>query len=155
MQKNKWNSSLKNTLPLYIPTEFLKKNQEYSDIQEIDEALQADVSFKDEEQSFEASQLLQQGIQQQQAGDYNAAIKALQHSSALFQAYGNSLKQAQALSYLALVAYCSGDYKSVISYAHQCLSLAKENKEQRLQIQALSHLGNAYKKLKICAVLIS
>ena len=37
MQKNKWNSSLKNTLPLYIPTEFLKKNQEYSDIQEIDE----------------------------------------------------------------------------------------------------------------------
>jgi len=107
----------KNTLPLHIPTEFFKTdnktNQEYSNTQEIDEALQAEVSFKDEEESFEASQLLQLGIQQQQAGDYNAAIKALQHSSALFQAYGNSPKQAQALSCLALVAYCSGDYNAL------------------------------------------
>ncbi|MGF1673527.1 MAG: tetratricopeptide repeat protein, partial [Rivularia sp. (in: cyanobacteria)] len=140
MEKNRWNSGLKNTLPLHISTELI--NTELEDDKNIqgNQDAQTQESFREQE-SFEASQLLEQGIQHQQAGEFNAAIKSLQHSLALFQAYGNSPKQAQALSCLALVAYCSGDYKSVISYAEQCLSLARDTHEQRLQVQALSHLG--------------
>ncbi len=47
MQKSKWDASLKNTLPLHIPTELRKANLEECDIKEADEALQTQIPFSD------------------------------------------------------------------------------------------------------------
>ena len=95
----------------------------------------------------EASKLLRQGIQQQQAGELLAALKSLQQSLGLFQSVGDLQKQAQALSFLGLVTYTAGDYKGAISYYEQCLSLVKNSSDFVMQMQALSHLGNAYRHL--------
>ncbi|MHC5722400.1 MAG: tetratricopeptide repeat protein, partial [Nostoc sp.] len=57
----------------------------------------------------EASKLLRQGIQQQQAGELIVAVKSLQQSLGLFQAVGDLQKQAQVLSFLGLVTYSAGD----------------------------------------------
>ncbi|WP_257209635.1 tetratricopeptide repeat protein, partial [Nostoc linckia] len=100
-----------------------------------------------DEHLSEASQLLRQGIQQQQAGELIAAMKSLKQSLVLFQAVKDLQKQAQVFSFLALVSYSAGDYKSAISYSQQCMSLSEEVSDLPLQMQALSHLGNAYRHL--------
>jgi len=149
MWKDGWNPSSKNTVPLQIPTTLIKARKDREITDDLDENLQAEMLIPEnqEDNSSDASQLLRQGIQYQQAGELPAAMKSLQESLALFQAFGNPQRQAQALSCLALVAYTSGDYKSAISYANQCLPIAKDVSDLRVQIQALSHMGNAFRHL--------
>ncbi len=48
-----------------------------------------------QEYILQASRLLHQGVEQQQAGELSAAIKSLEQSLALFQIGGDCQKQAQ------------------------------------------------------------
>ncbi|MHC5594417.1 MAG: tetratricopeptide repeat protein, partial [Nostoc sp.] len=72
---------------------------------EFDSGSQAEILSPQESDDHlsEASNLLRQGIQQQQAGELITAMKSLQQSLGLFQAVGDLQKQAQVLSFLGLV----------------------------------------------------
>ena len=150
MWKGECNPNSKNTVPLQVTTIHTSARKRGTISHEFDKNLQREMLLPEDNDhhSSEASRLMREGIQQQQAGDLIAAMKSLQESLALSQAFGDLERQAQTLSYLALVAYTSGDYKSAISYSGQCLSLTKDSSDLlRVKVQAFSHLGNSYRHL--------
>lgn len=149
MPKGEWNNRSKNTIPLQLPITYLKPVKRNTITHEFGSGSHAEIPppQENDDNLSEASKLLRQGIQQQQAGELIAALKSLQQSLGLFQAVGDLQKQAQALSFLALVTYSAGDYKGAISYSQQCLSLLNNTSDLAVQMQALSHLGNAYRHL--------
>ncbi|BBD60252.1 TPR repeat-containing protein [Nostoc sp. HK-01] len=147
MSDGEWKNN-KNTSPTSVPTTRLTPIKRNTITHEFAPSA-ADAMFAEDSdtQLWEASELLRQGMQQQQAGELIAALKSLQKSLELFEVIGDIQQQEQALSFLAVVTYASGDYKSTISYAQQCLTLKKETPDPSIQMQAFSHLGNAYRHL--------
>lgn len=89
-----------------------------------------------------ANNLLKKGIEYHKSDNLILAVMNLQESLALFHACGDQKRQALALLYLALVADYAYDYKSVIAYSQQCLSLVESNPDLRFQL--LTSLGNSY-----------
>jgi CHAT domain-containing protein/tetratricopeptide (TPR) repeat protein len=95
----------------------------------------------------EADQLYQQGRQQQQSHQYQAAIQSYKQALAIYRAIRDRLGESAALGYLGLTYEDLGDYAQSIHYAQQALAISREIKNHLNEGTALAHLGSTYRKL--------
>ncbi|MDJ0673884.1 MAG: tetratricopeptide repeat protein [Calothrix sp. MO_167.B42] len=133
MWKDGCNSNLNNTMPVYP-----------SDTEQNGESNNQECNKGNQELLITACSQLQKGIEQHKNGNLKVAMAFLQESWKKFQVLEDLSQQIKALRYLTLVAYNHGDYKIVINYGTECLSLKPEPK---IQQQILSYIGNAYRHI--------
>jgi tetratricopeptide (TPR) repeat protein len=138
--KQKCDSDLENTGSLESTYTYLKV--QVSTLNNYD--IEDNCSDIDEYTSI-AKKLLKKGIECQNSHQLVSAVMNLQESLALFHACGDLERQAVTLSHLALVAHHANDYKSVISYSQQCLSLVEA--DSGLEFQLLTNLGDSHHHL--------
>jgi tetratricopeptide (TPR) repeat protein len=96
----------------------------------------------------EGESLLQAGISALQGQRYGEALSFLEKALERYTALNLNAGQAQALSYLTLVAYSNGDYQNSIQYGQRTLVLAYPLNQHSMAIKILGTIGNAYRHLK-------
>jgi CHAT domain-containing protein len=94
-----------------------------------------------------ADRLVQQGNQQFQTSQFEAAIASWSQALALLRANPNRLTESQALGNLGLAYGAMGDYPKAIDYHEQRLAIARAINDQYGEGQALGNLGVAYQLL--------
>ncbi len=95
----------------------------------------------------EADRLNEQGIQQFQTSQFEAALQSWQQASTIYREIKDRQGEGSSLGNLGS-AYCSlGDYAKAIEYYQQSLVIAREIKDRHGEGQSLGNLGNAYRSL--------
>lgn len=92
-----------------------------------------------------ADQLLQQGNQQYQAGQLQAAIRSWQEARLIYQRLQQRQGEAQALVNLGSGYVFSERYREAIATLESFLPIAQFINDRRLEAQGLGNLGIAYK----------
>jgi CHAT domain-containing protein len=92
-------------------------------------------------------QLYQQGIEQYQSNQINAALKTWQQALQQFRQLGDQQAEGATLAALSAGYLAIGDNHQTIQYAQQLLQVAKDLNNPEAQAQALGNLGVAYKNL--------
>ena len=95
----------------------------------------------------EADQLLRQGLQQYQTGQFPAALNSWQQALQIYRALKNRLGEGAALGNLGLAYQSLGNHTKAIEYAQQYLAIAREIKDRKREGIALGNLGDAYRSL--------
>ncbi|MEP0859302.1 CHAT domain-containing tetratricopeptide repeat protein [Trichocoleus sp. DQ-U1] len=95
----------------------------------------------------EADQLFQQGIEQFQTNQFEAALQSWQQALSLYREIKDRLGEGQSLGNLGITYYSLGDYAQAIDYQQQRLAIAKGIKDRLGEGQSLSNLGSAYDSL--------
>jgi CHAT domain-containing protein/uncharacterized protein HemY len=95
----------------------------------------------------EADQLLQQGIEQFETSQFEAALQSWQQALTLYRQLKNRLGERKALGNLGLAYSNLGNYPKAIDYHQQSLAIAREIKDRPGEEAALNNLGNAYRFL--------
>nr|WP_199302475.1 CHAT domain-containing tetratricopeptide repeat protein [Coleofasciculus sp. FACHB-129] len=95
----------------------------------------------------EADQLLQQGIEQFQTSQFEAALQSWKQALSLYREIKDRLGEGQSLSNLANAYPSVGNYAKAIDYHQQSLAIAREIKHRSGEGAALGNLGNAYHSL--------
>ncbi|MDY7020092.1 MAG: CHAT domain-containing protein [Cyanobacteriota bacterium] len=90
------------------------------------------------------TQTLQQGRQDYQAGNFNAAIKHLEQAIAKFAAQGDTLNEAIAWSNLALVQQKLGQSQQATTAINRSLDLLPADSPPRILAQVLNIQGQLY-----------
>lgn len=94
----------------------------------------------------EADQLLQQGIEQFQTSQFEAALQSWQQALIIYREIKDRLGEGNALGNLGLAYYSLGDYAKAIEYQQQRLAIAREIKDRLGEGQSLNNLGVAFQK---------
>ncbi|MBF2027109.1 MAG: CHAT domain-containing protein [Oscillatoriales cyanobacterium C42_A2020_001] len=94
-----------------------------------------------------ADQLIQQGIQQYQAGQFTAAIELWQQAETQYRQTQNAAGQAKALFHVGTALVTVERYREAIAALEAFLPLARTIHDQSLEARALSNLGIAYQEL--------
>ncbi|MBH8565939.1 tetratricopeptide repeat protein [Nostoc sp. CENA67] len=92
----------------------------------------------------EADRLLQQGIEQYQTSQFEAALQSWQQALVIYREIKDRLGEEQSLGNLGLAYYALGDYIKAIGYEQQSLTIAREIKDHLGEGQSLGNLGIAY-----------
>ncbi|MEW5859572.1 MAG: CHAT domain-containing protein [Cyanobacteriota bacterium] len=92
----------------------------------------------------EADRLLQQGIEQAQTGQVEAALQSWQQALSLYQEIKDRFGEGNSLGNLGIAYQSLGDYAKAIEYQQQHLAIAREIKDRFGEGNSLSNLGNAY-----------
>ena len=92
----------------------------------------------------EGDRLLQQGIQQHQTSQFEAALQSWQQALLLYRKIKNRFGEGQTLNALGVVSNSLGNYAKAIEYHQQSLAIAQEIKDRRGEGAALINLGLAY-----------
>ncbi|MEG4453402.1 CHAT domain-containing tetratricopeptide repeat protein [Microcoleus sp. N9_A1] len=92
----------------------------------------------------EADRLLQQGIQQYQNRQFQAALNSWQQALQIYRALKNRHKEGWALGNLGVAYGDLGSYAKAIEYGQQHLIIAREIKDREGEGAALGNLGVAY-----------
>src|SRR5919199_2165671 len=94
-----------------------------------------------------ADRLLEQGIEQQKAHQFEAALQSFQEALNLYTELQDRQGIGRVISGLGLTAYMLGDFPTAIEHASRSLAIAREIQDQRLEAQVLGIIGNAYRHL--------
>ncbi|MBD1846959.1 CHAT domain-containing protein [Cyanobacteria bacterium FACHB-63] len=97
-------------------------------------------------QSFPA-QLYQQGVEQYQSNQIDAALKSWQQALQQFRQLDDQQGEGATLGALSAGYLAIADHRKTIQYAQELLQIAKALNNQEAQAQALGNLGVAYKNL--------
>jgi CHAT domain-containing protein len=95
----------------------------------------------------EADHLLQQGLQQFQTSQFEAAFQSWQQALQLYRAIKDRRGEGKALGNLGLAYSALGNYAKAIDYHGQSLAIAREIKDRLGEGKALGNLGLAYDAL--------
>ncbi|MEG5140423.1 MULTISPECIES: CHAT domain-containing tetratricopeptide repeat protein [unclassified Microcoleus] len=95
----------------------------------------------------EGDRLLRQGIQQNQTGQFQAALNSWQQALQIYRTIKNRQSEGAALVNLGVTYIDMGDYAKAIEYAQQSLAIAREIKDRQNEGIALGKLGIAYSSL--------
>ena len=93
----------------------------------------------------EGDRLLQQGIQQYQTSQFQAALNSWQKALQLYRVLKNRYKEGWALGNLGVAYLNLGDYSKAIEYGQQQLVIAREIQDRDGEAAALNNLGLAYR----------
>ncbi|HIK18806.1 MAG TPA: tetratricopeptide repeat protein [Leptolyngbyaceae cyanobacterium M33_DOE_097] len=94
-----------------------------------------------------ADRLLDQGIQQYQRKQYEAAIQSWQQALQLYQELKDRNGEAIALNNLGIAYRSLSQYETAIRYYKQALPIYQAVKDRNGEADALNNLGNAYGSL--------
>ncbi len=89
----------------------------------------------------EADRLLEQGIQQWQASQYQESLQLLQQALTLFRELKDQPKQVKTLRNLGNVYYLQSNYDQAVFYYQQSLELARKIQDREGEAGALGNLG--------------
>ncbi|MBD2197536.1 MULTISPECIES: CHAT domain-containing tetratricopeptide repeat protein [Calothrix] len=92
----------------------------------------------------EADRLLQQGIEQYQTSQFEAALQSWQQALIIYRQIKDRKGEGQSLGNLGLAYDALGDYTKAIDYQQQLLAIAREIKDRKGEGTALGNLGIAY-----------
>ena len=95
-----------------------------------------------------ADRLLQQGIQQYQISQFEAAFQSWQQALTIYREIKDRSGEGAALGNLGLAYYSLGKYDKAIEFHLQRLAIAREIKDRRGEGNALNNLGVVFKNLK-------
>ncbi len=95
----------------------------------------------------DADRLIEQGLEQQQAGEINAAIASFQRARDLFQALGERQNAAIAMTNLGSAYQDRGDYQRARALHAQALTLAQQVGDRETAALNRSFLGAVYNAL--------
>jgi CHAT domain-containing protein len=95
----------------------------------------------------EADRLFQQGIQQYQTSQIEAALKSWQQALIIYREIKDRKSEGAALGNLGIAYISLGNYAKAIEYEQQLLALAREIKDRQSEGGALGNLGAAYIRL--------
>ncbi|HBB32051.1 MAG TPA: Fis family transcriptional regulator [Cyanobacteria bacterium UBA8803] len=95
-------------------------------------------------QQAEANELFQQGIQQYQVSQFQAAIQSWQEALTIYREIGNRQREGSTLGNLGVAYYSLGDYAKAIDYHQQRLAITREIGDRHGEGQSLGNLGLAY-----------
>jgi CHAT domain-containing protein/tetratricopeptide (TPR) repeat protein len=97
--------------------------------------------------TIEADKLLEQGIQQYQRSQYQAAIKFWQQALAIYQQIKDRNGEANSLGNLGSAYNSLGQYPKAIEFHQQSLAIQREIGDRNGEGISLNNLGNAYNYL--------
>src|SRR4028118_984968 len=92
----------------------------------------------------EAERLFNQGIQQYQISQFQAALQSWQQALIIYGEIKDRESEGKALGSLGLAYLSLGDYAKAIEYQQQWLAIAREIKDRQSEGKALGTLGIAY-----------
>ncbi|MGB7891042.1 MAG: CHAT domain-containing tetratricopeptide repeat protein [Microcoleus sp.] len=95
----------------------------------------------------EADRLLDQGLQQYEISQFQAALQSWQQALIIYREIKDRQKEGNALACLGIAYDNFGDYAKAIEYTQQVLAIAREIKDRQIEGGALGSLGIAYRKL--------
>ncbi|XGV95305.1 MAG: tetratricopeptide repeat protein [Leptolyngbya sp. BL-A-14] len=94
-----------------------------------------------------ADRLLNQGREQFQTSQFEAALQSWQQALNLYRAIKDRQGEGWASGNLGSASQSLGNYPKAIEYAQQWLAIAREIKDRQSEAKALSNLGLAYDSL--------
>ncbi|MBD2356679.1 CHAT domain-containing protein [Tolypothrix sp. FACHB-123] len=97
-----------------------------------------------EARKAEADKLFQQGNQQYNNSDFEAALRLWQQALIIYQEIKNRQGEGYALSNIGGAYHALAEYQKAIDYFQQSLAIAKEIKDRKLEGVVLGGLGIAY-----------
>ena len=100
-----------------------------------------------EQQKAQADQLLEQGIQQFDTSQFEAALQSWQGALIIYQKINDRQGEGAALGNLGIAYESLRDYTKAINYQQQRLVIAREIGDQLGEGQSLGNLGNTYNSL--------
>ncbi|MBD2339122.1 CHAT domain-containing protein [Calothrix sp. FACHB-156] len=92
----------------------------------------------------EADRLFQQGNEQYQTSQFEAALKSWQQALIIYRQIKDRLGEGGTLGNLGVAYSALGDYTKAIDYQQQRLAIVREIKDRLGEGQSLSNLGNTY-----------
>jgi tetratricopeptide (TPR) repeat protein len=95
----------------------------------------------------EANRLFDQGIQQFQTSQVEAALQSWQQALIIYREIKNRLGEGTSLGNLGIAYHSLGDYAKAIEYHQQYLAISGEIKDRLGEGQSLGNLGIAYHSL--------
>ena len=95
----------------------------------------------------EGDRLRQQGIEQFQISQFEAALRSWQQALTLYQAIHDRLGEGRSLGNLGVAYHVLGNYGKAIEYQEQSLAIARKIKDRLGEGNALGNLGVAYRSL--------
>ncbi|MEM6753391.1 MAG: CHAT domain-containing protein [Cyanobacteria bacterium P01_C01_bin.38] len=95
----------------------------------------------------EADRLLQQGIEQLNTSQYEAALQSWQQALIIYREIKDRHNEGWALGNLGAAYLYLGDYDKAIDYSEQTLAIFREIKDRNGEGTALGNLGVAYDSL--------
>jgi CHAT domain-containing protein/tetratricopeptide (TPR) repeat protein len=100
-----------------------------------------------QDRKTEADKLLQQGIQQYQRSQYQAAIKFWQQALAIYQQIKDRNGEANSLGNLGSAYNSLGQYPKAIEFHQQSLAIQREIGDRNGEALSLMNMGIAYSEL--------
>jgi tetratricopeptide (TPR) repeat protein len=100
-----------------------------------------------QERKAEADRLLQQGREQYQISQFEAALQSWQQALQIYREIKDRKGEGAALGNLGIAYDALGNYGKAIEYYEQWLAIAREIKDRRGEGNALGSLGVAYRAL--------
>ena len=97
-----------------------------------------------QDRKAEADRLLQQGIQQYQISQFEAAFQSWQQALTIYREIKDSRGEGAVLGNLGIVYRNIGKYDKAIEFQLQSLAISREIKDRLGEGQSLGNLGNAY-----------
>ncbi|NJP09992.1 MAG: tetratricopeptide repeat protein [Leptolyngbyaceae cyanobacterium RU_5_1] len=98
-------------------------------------------------QKAEADRLLNQGHEQYQTSQFEAALQSWQRALTLYRNLKNRWGEGSALGNLGLVYFYLGNYTRAIEYHQQSLAIARQIKDRQGEGALLGNLGSVYDDL--------
>ncbi|HAZ48535.1 MAG TPA: Fis family transcriptional regulator [Cyanobacteria bacterium UBA11369] len=95
----------------------------------------------------EANRLLQQGVQQYETDNYEAALQPLQQALTIYREIGDRAGETESLLKLGSTYALLGNYTKAIDYYQQRLALVRSLSNREEELRTLSLLGSAYSLL--------
>ncbi|MGE5658133.1 MAG: CHAT domain-containing tetratricopeptide repeat protein, partial [Actinomycetota bacterium] len=99
------------------------------------------------ERKAQADRLFQQGREQYQVSQFQAALQSWRQALSLYREIHDRNSEGQALGNLGVAYRNLGDYGKAIEYAQQWLAIAREIRDRSSEGGALNNLGLAYGNL--------
>ncbi|NEO88206.1 MAG: CHAT domain-containing protein [Spirulina sp. SIO3F2] len=100
-----------------------------------------------EAQQAEATRLFQQGVQQFQTSQFNAALQSWEQALALFRALGNRQGEAASLGSLGIAYDALGQHKRAITFHEHYRDMTREIGDRQGEAASLGNLGLTYDAL--------
>ncbi|QIR40031.1 tetratricopeptide repeat protein [Tolypothrix sp. PCC 7910] len=95
----------------------------------------------------EADRLFEQGNEQYQTSQFEAALKSWQQALIIYRQIKDRKGEGQSLGNLGIAYFNLGDYTKAIDYQQQRLEIARAIKDRQGEGHSLGNLGNAYNAL--------
>jgi tetratricopeptide (TPR) repeat protein len=99
-------------------------------------------------QKVQAQRLIEQGYQQRQAGQFEAALQSYQQALTIYQQIKDRQGEGLALANLGNAYNNRSDFAKAIEYLQQALKIVREINDRETEGRILSNLGVAYLNLK-------